>query len=114
VKVAYQDACHLAHAQGVRAAPRSLLASIPGVELTEPAEWQVCCGSAGTYNIDNPAGAELGERKARVLAQTNPDVIATGNIGCMTQIRAHLRKLGHEIPLVHTMQLLDRAYERAI
>ncbi len=114
LKVAYQDACHLAHAQGVRAEPRALLAAIPGVELTEPDEWQVCCGSAGTYNIEHAAGAELGERKAQVLAGVDPDVIATGNIGCMTQLRVHLRRLGHEIPLLHTMQLLDRAYRRAI
>lgn len=110
-KIAYHDACHLAHAQGVRAAPRRLLAAIPGLELVEPAEWELCCGSAGTYNIEQPGNAAvLGRRKAGNLLATGAEVIATGNIGCLVQIRAHLRLLGRDLPIVHTVQLLAEAY----
>ncbi len=111
LKVAYHDACHLAHAQGVRSAPRRLIASIAGVELVEPAEWELCCGSAGTYNIERPdIAAELGARKAQNLLDTGAELIATGNIGCLTQVQLHLRELGREIPVLHTVQLLDLAY----
>ena len=110
-RVAYQDACHLAHAQGVRSAPRALLESIGNLTLVEPAEWELCCGSAGTYNVEKPeVAAELGERKARNLLATGAQMVATGNIGCMTQVQTHLRALGHDIPVLHTLQLLDRAY----
>jgi glycolate oxidase iron-sulfur subunit len=109
--VAYQDACHLAHAQGVRDAPRRLLRAIPGVTLAQPAEWELCCGSAGTYNVERPEiAAQLGERKARTLAATAPDLVASGNVGCITQLELHLRRLGHETPVLHTLQVLDRAY----
>ncbi len=112
---AYHDACHLAHAQGVRSAPRRLLESIEALNLVEPAEWELCCGSAGTYNIERPAvAAELGERKARNLLATGAELIATGNIGCMTQVQAHLAGLGHRLPVLHTMQVLDRAYARTL
>ena len=111
--VAYHDACHLAHAQGVRNAPRSLLASVGNLVLAEPQEWEICCGSAGTYNVEKPnTAAELGERKALNLLATGAQLIATGNIGCMTQVQTHLRALGHEIPVMHTFQVLDRAYAR--
>jgi glycolate dehydrogenase iron-sulfur subunit len=113
--IAYQDACHLAHAQGVRDAPRRLLAAIPGLALVEPTEWELCCGSAGTYNIERPAiAAELGARKAGNLAATAPDLIASGNIGCITQLQLHLRALGHATPVLHTIQVLDRAYEKRL
>jgi len=112
-KVAYHDACHLAHAQGVRAAPRALLEAVENLALVEPAEWEICCGSAGTYNVEKPdTAAELGERKARNLLATGAQLIATGNVGCLTQIQTHLRALGHEIPVVHTLQVLDQAYAR--
>ena len=82
LKVAYHDACHLAHAQGVRDEPRELLRSIPGLELAEPDEWQICCGSAGIYNLVQPeAAAKLGQRKADNLAATEPDAIAAANPG---------------------------------
>lgn len=111
LKVAYHDACHLAHAQGVRAEPRKLLRSIPGVELVEIPEGELCCGSAGTYNLEQPAiAATLGERKARNILSTGAQAIATGNIGCFTQIQTYLRKLGKDIPVLHTMELLDKAY----
>jgi len=111
VAVAYQDACHLAHAQGVRRQPRDLLAAIDGVTLVEPREWELCCGSAGTYNVERPdTAAELGARKARNLAATGAQLVATGNIGCITQVQTHLWALGHELPVLHTLQVLDRAY----
>ncbi|MBA2513716.1 MAG: 4Fe-4S dicluster domain-containing protein [Solirubrobacterales bacterium] len=110
-KVAYHDACHLAHAQGVRSAPRALLESIVNLELVEPDEWEICCGSAGTYNVEKPGtAAELGKRKAENLLATGADLIATGNIGCMTQVQNHLSALGHQLEVLHTVQLLDRAY----
>ena len=110
-RVAYQDACHLAHAQGVRSEPRTLLEAIDGVELVEPREWELCCGSAGTYNVDHPETArELGERKARNLVDTGADLVASGNIGCLTQLRTHLQALGHGLPVRHTIEVLDRAY----
>jgi glycolate oxidase iron-sulfur subunit len=109
--VAYHDACHLAHAQGVRSAPRRLLESVAGLRLVEPDEWELCCGSAGTYNIERPAvAAELGQRKAHNLIDTGAEMIATGNIGCMTQVQTHLQALGHDLPVLHTMQVLDRAF----
>ncbi len=109
--VAYQDACHLAHAQGVRREPRDLLRAIDGVRLVEPAEWELCCGSAGTYNVERPdVAARLGERKARNLLATEADVVVSANIGCMTQLRTHLSALDRPLPVLHTMQFLDRAY----
>src|SRR5215207_2994722 len=107
LKVAYHDACHLAHAQGVRQPPRELLLGIPGLELVEPAEWEICCGSAGIYNLvkAEPA-AELGERKARNLIATGAEVIAAANPGCALQIAAHARRLGHDLEVVHPMELL--------
>ncbi|MDE3134303.1 MAG: 4Fe-4S dicluster domain-containing protein [Acidobacteriota bacterium] len=113
--VAYHDACHLTHAQKARAEPRSLLSAIPGLKLVTPIEWELCCGSAGTYNIERPQIANrLGERKARNLLATNAELIVAGNIGCLTQIQAHLRKLGHVVPTMHTIELLDRAYAQTL
>jgi glycolate oxidase iron-sulfur subunit len=113
--IAYHDACHLAHAQGVRSAPRRLLDSIAGLRLVEPAEWELCCGSAGTYKVEQPAvAAELGVRKARNLIASGAEMIATGNIGCMTHVQTHLKALGHELPVLQTMQVLDRAYASSL
>ena len=111
LKVAYHDACHLAHAQAVRTPPRRLLQAIPNLTLLEPAEWELCCGSAGTYNVEKPeTAAELGARKAHNLLATGAETVATGNIGCLTQIRQHLEAAGHRIPAVHTIELLEQAY----
>ncbi len=113
LELAYQDACHLAHAQAVRSAPRQLLRAIPNLELSEPEDWQLCCGSAGTYNVEQPDVArELGRRKAEALLATGAEAVASGNIGCLTQIEQHLRGLGREMPVMHTIQVLDRAYEQ--
>lgn len=114
-RVAYQDACHLAHAQKVTAAPRRLLRQVEGLELLQPAEAELCCGSAGIYNVERPeVAAELGERKARNLLATDPDLVASGNIGCLTQLQNHLAKLGHPVPALHTIQILDRAYSQTL
>jgi glycolate oxidase iron-sulfur subunit len=109
LRVAYHDACHLAHAQGVREAPRRLLAAA-GHEVLTPDEAEICCGSAGTYNLERPeTAAELGRRKAERLLGIEPDLIAAGNIGCLTQIRTHLTPpAGTEV--LHTVEILDRAY----
>ena len=109
-RVAYHDACHLAHAQGVRAEPRALLAGIPGLELLEPPEWEVCCGSAGLYNLLQPEpAAELGRRKARNVLGTEPDLIAAANPGCALQIETYVEETGRRVPVVHPIELLERA-----
>jgi glycolate oxidase iron-sulfur subunit len=108
--VAYHDACHLAHAQNVRSQPRDLLRGIPGVELAEPADWEICCGSAGIYNLVNPEpAAELGRRKAQALIDTGATTIAAANPGCALQIAAHAKALGHELEIVHPVELLWRS-----
>jgi glycolate oxidase iron-sulfur subunit len=110
IRVAYQDACHLAHAQLVQRQPRDLLRAIPGLDLVELADPHLCCGSAGTYNLDQPEiAATLGERKARAILATGAAVAVTGNIGCLTQLRMHLRRLGSPVPVRHTMQVLRDA-----
>jgi glycolate oxidase iron-sulfur subunit len=112
-RVAYHDACHLAHAQKVRRPPRNLLRSIAGLELVELQESDLCCGSAGTYNIDQPEiAAELGKRKVQNIHLANCDLVALGNIGCQVQIEQHLSKSGRPIPVLHTIQILDRAYRQ--
>lgn len=109
--VAYHDACHLAHAQGVRLAPRQLLKAIPGVTVAEVPEGDLCCGSAGTYNLEQPELAgQLGARKAKNILSTTPDLIASGNIGCHTQIQSHVRRSGSPVPVMHTVEVLDLAY----
>ncbi|HTW18721.1 MAG TPA: heterodisulfide reductase-related iron-sulfur binding cluster [Mycobacteriales bacterium] len=108
VVAAYHDACHLGHAQGVRRQPRELLAGVPGFELREIAESDICCGSAGVYNLFEPAAArELGDRKAARVAATEAEVLVTGNPGCLMQIDAALRRAGRSIRLAHTVEVLD-------
>ncbi|MBB4234732.1 glycolate oxidase subunit GlcF [Rhizobium esperanzae] len=103
--VAYHSACSMQHGQKIVAAPKILLKQA-GFEVREPAEGHLCCGSAGTYNIFQPdISASLKARKVKNIEATGPDVIATGNIGCMTQLRS-----GTDIPLVHTVELLNWAY----
>ncbi|MBK8050863.1 MAG: 2-hydroxy-acid oxidase [Anaerolineales bacterium] len=111
IRIAYHDACHLAHAQGVTAPPRRLLNAIPNVTVVEIPEGELCCGSAGTYNMEQPElAAQIGERKARHIIATGAHAVATGNIGCMTQIRTQLAALGKPIPIWHTVEVLDAAY----
>lgn len=115
IRVAYHDACHLVHAQRVRDQPRSLLASIPALQLVEVgAERDVCCGSAGIYNLVQPqAAAQLGERKARRLLETGAQVVAAGNPGCAAQLDFHLRRLGQPLQIRHPVELLWRAIAAA-
>lgn len=108
VTIAYHDACHLAHAQGVRAQPRALLRDIPELSVREIAESEICCGSAGIYNILRPeAGRELGERKARNVLATGASLLVTANPGCLMQVAASLGGQGGEIRLAHTVEVLD-------
>ena len=113
-KVAYHDACHLAHAQGVTIPPRELLGLIGNLDLVELANPEICCGSAGTYNLEQPDNAaELGRRKAESVISTGAEAVASGNIGCLTQLGIHLKRQGYAIPTYHTVQLLDMAYQGA-
>jgi glycolate oxidase iron-sulfur subunit len=108
VTIAYHDACHLAHAQRIRTAPRELLAAIPGVEVREIEEGAICCGSAGVYNILQPDTArELGDRKAAHVAATGADLLVTANPGCLMQIRAALADRGTPMPVAHTVEIID-------
>jgi glycolate oxidase iron-sulfur subunit len=107
-RVVYHDACHLAHAQNVRTAPRTLLLAIPGIELATPDESDICCGSAGIYNLVQPEpAAALGDRKAERIAALKPDIVATGNPGCTLQIAAAGRRLGVTLRVVHPIELID-------
>ncbi|MCC7450404.1 MAG: glycolate oxidase subunit GlcF [Anaerolineae bacterium] len=110
VRVAYHDACHLGHAQNVRTQPRSLLMSIPNLELVEIPESDICCGSAGVYNIIQPEMAdELFKRKLDNILSTGAEIVAAGNIGCLTQLQ---RGLAARVSILaaHTLQILDWAY----
>lgn len=108
MRVAYHDACHLAHAQRIRSQPRELLTAIPGAELVTLDEADVCCGSAGVYNLlQTQAADELGERKARRIRQAGPDALAAGNPGCLMQIQAFLRRTGEPIATFHPVELVD-------
>ncbi|KAB1916372.1 (Fe-S)-binding protein [Micromonospora sp. AMSO31t] len=108
VTVAYHDACHLAHAQGVRAQPRRLLRDIPALELREIADPEMCCGSAGIWNILQPGpAAELGDRKARTVLATGARLLVTANPGCLMQVAASVTRAGGDIALAHTAQVLD-------
>ncbi len=108
LKVAYHDACHLQHAQGIKLEPRRLLHSIPQLEICEIPESAICCGSAGIYNLVEPGTArELGDRKARFVLQTGADLLVTANPGCLLQIDSALRRAGRAIPTLHLVELLD-------
>ena len=111
--VAYHDACHLAHAQGVRSQPRRLLEAIPGLELREIAEAELCCGSAGIYNILNPEPArELGDRKAANIVATGAQVLVTANPGCLMQVTSAIERSAKQqgtapMGMAHTVEVLD-------
>ena len=103
--VAYHSACSMQHGQKITAQPKTLLKAA-GFGVKDVPEGHLCCGSAGTYNILQPEIAgQLRARKVANIEKTRPDLIATGNIGCMTQIG-----LGTDIPIVHTVELIDWAY----
>ncbi len=115
LRVAYHDACHLGHAQGVRRQPRAVLRGVPGLELLDIPEADICCGSAGIYNLVEPEAADqLGERKARNILDTAPELIATANPGCLLQINAALARLGATIPTVHPVEIVDASLRGVI
>jgi glycolate oxidase iron-sulfur subunit len=107
-RAAYHDACHLAHAQRIRAEPRAVLRSVPGLDVLEIREGEICCGSAGIYNLLEPGPAmELGARKAANVVATGADVLITANPGCAMQIAASMRTIGREPRVVHPMEVVD-------
>jgi glycolate oxidase iron-sulfur subunit len=110
-RVAYHDPCHLAHAQDIRRAPRDLLMAIPGLELVAMEDEDLCCGSAGHYNVMQPAMAErLVARKVAAIRASGADLVATANAGCALQLEAGLRAAGLSIPVRHVLDLLADAY----
>ncbi|MDE3112872.1 MAG: 4Fe-4S dicluster domain-containing protein [Chloroflexota bacterium] len=105
LRVAYQDACHLAHGQGIRRQPRDLLRAIAGVELVPIADPERCCGSAGIYNLTHPdLAAELQRQKVAAILAARPDVVVSANPGCILQMQAGLRAAGSDVPVVHLMR----------
>ena len=110
LKAAYHDACHLQHAQGVRAQPRKLLQMIPGVQVREIAESEICCGSAGIYNLLEPdAATQLRDRKVRNILNTDAEVIVSGNPGCLLQIATGLEAAGRPMRIMHLVEVLDQS-----
>jgi glycolate oxidase iron-sulfur subunit len=109
LRIAYQDACHLRHAQGIYAQPRSLLSAIPQLDIAEIADANTCCGSAGVYNLLYPeTAAELGDRKAAHVLDAHPQALVSANPGCLLQLQSALRRNGHaELPAFHTVEILD-------
>ena len=113
-RVAYHDACHLAHAQKIRAAPRQLLRGIPGLELVEIPDGEQCCGSAGIYNLIQPESAdEIGARKVANVLSTKAGLLASANPGCTLQIQKILRQSGRKLPSAHPIEILDKSIRGA-
>ncbi|MDX2178426.1 MAG: heterodisulfide reductase-related iron-sulfur binding cluster [Bryobacteraceae bacterium] len=111
MKVTYQDSCHLAHGQKVRSAPRQLLKAVPGLQLVEMMASDVCCGSAGIYNVvQNEMSMQILESKMRNVNATGAEAVATANPGCLLQIQAGARRFGHGQRAYHVMEILDMAY----
>ena len=111
ISVTYHDACHLAHGQGIRSAPRELLMAVPGVRLVEMLEADTCCGSAGIYNILQPEMArQLLERKWANVAATGASIVATGNPGCHSWIAQASREHGGSVEVLHTLEVLEKAF----
>jgi len=107
----YHDACHLGHAQKITDAPRRLLAQIPGLELRDLPETEICCGSAGTYNLNHPEMADrLGRRKLENIVATKAPIVLASNAGCLLQIMREVRRSRRPIAVMHPMQLLDLSY----
>jgi glycolate oxidase iron-sulfur subunit len=109
LRIAYHDACHLRHAQGIYQQPRQLLAGIPGLEVAEIAEPTLCCGSAGVYNLLHPEPAQqLGDRKVTNLLVTQAAAVVSANPGCLLQLMSGLRRRGEKtLPAFHMVELLD-------
>ena len=114
IKAAYHDACHLAHAQKIRAQPRALLRGIPGLELVEIPDGEQCCGSAGIFNLVEPeASRAIGTRKVENLLSVAPQLLVTANPGCTLQLQMLLRERGLELRAAHPIELLDRSLRGA-
>lgn len=114
MRVVYHDACHLQHAQGVRMQPRALLQDIPGIQVHEIAESEICCGSAGIYNLLEPeAATALRDRKVHNIIRTNAEVVVSGNPGCLLQIAAGLESAGRSMPILHLVEIVDRSITAA-
>ena len=112
--VTYQDSCHLLHAQGIAGAPRQIISSIPGIRLVEMRHADRCCGSAGVYGLtQGEMSLRLLDEKMGEIKQSNADVIATSNPGCMAQLEAGLRRHRTHGRVVHVVELLDEAYQSA-
>jgi glycolate oxidase iron-sulfur subunit len=111
LKATYHDACHLAHAQRIREAPRRLLALIPGLTLVDLPESEVCCGAAGTYNLTEPEMAgRLGRRKLEHIRRTGAEAVLTANAGCLLQIAREARQQHQPLWVAHPIELLDLSY----
>ncbi|TWP33629.1 (Fe-S)-binding protein [Leekyejoonella antrihumi] len=114
ITIAYHDACHLAHAQGIRSQPRELLGGIPGLTIKEIPDGAICCGSAGVYNLLNPEPArELGDTKARNVLSTGAELLVTANPGCLMQISSAVTRQGGHLPTAHTVTVLDASLRAA-
>jgi glycolate oxidase iron-sulfur subunit len=110
-RATYQDSCHLGHAQKIRGAPRKLLAAVPGLEFVELKESEICCGSAGIYNVvHNDLAEKILASKMRRIDETKADLILTANPGCLLQLRAGVSRAGGERRVLHVVELLDEAY----
>jgi glycolate oxidase iron-sulfur subunit len=108
IRIAYHDACHLSHGQKVRSQPRALLKAIPGVELVDIPDADQCCGSAGVYNLLEPASAQLiGKRKADNILSVRPELLVSANPGCTLQIQSQLGAAGANIRTAHPIEVLD-------
>jgi glycolate dehydrogenase iron-sulfur subunit len=111
----YDDACHLLHGQGIRAAPRQLLEMVPGLELLPLEESDLCCGAAGSYCLTQPEMSQnLGQRKARNIQKSGAQAVITANVGCAIQIQNALLAIGHPLPVWHPAELLDRLYREQL
>jgi glycolate oxidase iron-sulfur subunit len=108
LKVAFQDSCHLRHAQRLPLSSQASLARIPALDVVEPAEQDLCCGSAGIYNVVQPdAARELGDRKAANVLTTGAQAYASANPGCLVQISQALRRMSSPLPALHPIELVD-------
>ena len=109
-RVTYQDPCHLAHAQGIRKAPRELLKFV-GAELIESPRPDTCCGSAGVYNVtQNEISMKVLDEKMEYVASVQPEIVATANVGCLLQLRAGIQRKGLKAKAAHVVELLDQVY----
>ena len=113
ITVTYQDSCHLAHGQKVRVPPRKLLRMVPGLELREMAGSDLCCGSAGIYNVvQNEMAMAILDRKMESVNRTGAEIIVTANPGCMLQLKAGACMHGKGQRVMHVVEVLDEAYRR--